>query len=1124
MIWYLLYPFRGTTEPPTLDTKHPLRSAFTRYGNHAARHPVITLLISIATATILIYPFPFLYTNNFTNGSSNLPHHVWTSADPFQGNHNTTPDVVMRSIWVHGSYMKALEPNVLQTALGIQDELLGPTIDFDPRRPPNASIYDASSMNFLTPDMRDSLHVINGLSNTSWFFHSPLQYWSCSSQSIAQDTDIIRTVNENSHRPTSVNVTLRHSIVFSGKRFEDHKLVAADALVITLVHMLDSPVGRQWEKKAAELANQGSGRWRLYPPDGQSLSSTLYEFRFQPLSWKDDLLLGVVYTCITLYFIYNLSKFRALKSKLGLVSAVVAQIGVSIMSSFTVCAIFKVDLSKLPRPVYPIVVLAVGVENTFRLINAVIMTPSGSSTPSRMAEALGQTGHIALAGFAQNLAIIWIISGYASPGVQALCTFAAIALIFDFFYLLTFFVAVLSIDVRRMELSDSLTRVSLQTQRHSSTSLQRRTWIDSLVRGEAPLSTRIAGTIVMICFIVTAQWHFFDESLLQTAFRTVRLVKSEPQISPYSSTSMLTVDIHQARTPTAWLRMQDHESAREVINVIKPNANSYIARVFDPLVFVLDGSDRTPTNKGVRPFLPAVYDFARHQSTPFVIVILLVTGGVSLLMNYLLWDELLEAEPDDRPEDDPLLSIKTLSNGHALDVVLLTTSGEGVIASVGLDRRIRIWDTRRGGISYIVQDPDSIIDPFPVLAMAIDQDSNWLALLSKENVSLWNIPERRWGSTMPVDIKSRAPAAFFFGYSPTDLINPIIVVRHSGLMSEVHVESGEMNELQICKTPLVCVRSHAEPPLAQNSQLPPLRIITASRRGCVHVATQMETGWVSEEVPCEIDGSEDFVKFIYPLPALSAFLAVRSNSIELIDTHTYRVTHTFSTKPIRPSTVRCFHSARRRPQCGSVGLAYLALAYTNSETSECMLQVYLPEREGDTICFRDPYTPGSKTCCLWKETVEHTYTVEKPGDWEALPIGYIVGVRKCTPRRKDPQHARPTSELRRRAGFERRIPSNDMLKRDDNEDLWEAWSLSMRGEHSSTPLESFSQDHLLVTDVGPVETVGKRSMAVGLGNVVKIITVGNDRFDELDSAVDDTAFVGMASSRRKRGAYSRRRS
>jgi len=91
-----------TTEAPVLDPKHPLRSAFTRYGNNAARHPVIALLISVATGVILIYPFPFLYTNDFTNGASNLPHHVWTSAQPLEGDVTARADVVMRSVWVHG--------------------------------------------------------------------------------------------------------------------------------------------------------------------------------------------------------------------------------------------------------------------------------------------------------------------------------------------------------------------------------------------------------------------------------------------------------------------------------------------------------------------------------------------------------------------------------------------------------------------------------------------------------------------------------------------------------------------------------------------------------------------------------------------------------------------------------------------------------------------------------------------------------------------------------------------------------------------------------------------------------------------------------------------------------------
>jgi hypothetical protein len=269
MIWYLLFFLRGTTKPPVLDPKHPLRAAFTRYGCNAARHPVITLLISVAAAAVLVYPFPFLYTNNFTNGSSNLPHHVWTAAQPYEGKAEAKVDVVMRSIWVHGSYMKALEPRVLLGALDIQDHLLGSTRDFDPRRPGGAAHMVDPAVDFGTA-IRDTFHAINGLTNASWFYHSPLQYWAGAQEAIVADKDIIRTVNEKAHQSTSVNVTLRHSIVFSGKRFEDHKLVGADAVVITLIHMLDSPVAKQWERKAAELANDKTGRWTLYLMGGVS--------------------------------------------------------------------------------------------------------------------------------------------------------------------------------------------------------------------------------------------------------------------------------------------------------------------------------------------------------------------------------------------------------------------------------------------------------------------------------------------------------------------------------------------------------------------------------------------------------------------------------------------------------------------------------------------------------------------------------------------------------------------------------------------------------------------------------------------------------------------------------------
>lgn len=361
-------------------------------------------------------------------------------------------------------------------------------------------------------------------------------------------------------------------------------------------------------------------------------------------------------------------------------------------------------------------------------------------------------------------------------------------------------------------------------------------------------------------------------------------------------------------------------------------------------------------------------------------------------------------------------------------------------------------------------------------------------------------------------MKGRIPLSFCFGYDKGDLIDPVVVVRHNGLMSELHVENGESTQIRICRSPLVCVRQHFEKPTSTTPNPPP-RIITSSKKGCVHVASQLEQGWVSDglEIPEPPDDKE--ILSILPLPILSSFLAVRKHTVDLIDIVTHRVTHTFATKEMEKGSLRCFHSTRRRPQCGSVGLANLAIAYTCAETGNVILQSYLPQREGDTICFRDPWTPGSKTCCLWRETIEHRYEVENPGQWEALQVGYLVGIRKKEPLEEVKPKPIANTGIRRRGAKAR--PS--LPRQPTEDDAWEIWSISARGMRATSPLFGYNEhDHLLVSSLGPLRKMGKRSLAVALGNIVKVITVGHENFDASESSNDDTAFVGMAAVTRRK--------
>ncbi|KAI0168014.1 sterol-sensing domain of SREBP cleavage-activation-domain-containing protein [Pestalotiopsis sp. NC0098] len=1112
MIWYLLYPFRGTTEAPVLSPTHPLRDAFTRYGRYAARHVITTLLISVTVASVLIYPFPFLYTTDFTNGASNLPHHVWTDAQPLEEKTGIEPDVMMRYIWVHGDYMKALDRDVLMGALELQNELLGPTVDFSPRQlPPPLETVDFSHTTALdlSPRQRDAFHIINGLTDESWFFHSPLLYWSCDKQKLESDADIMSTVNDKKTQHTSVNVTLRHSIVFSGKRFEDRRLAAADALVITLIHRRNSPVGRIWQAKSEELARKMADKWDVYPSDGMSYRSQIYEFQFRPMSLQDGLALGAAYLLTGAYFVVSLTKLRAVKSKFGLVVTVLAQLVLSIMSSFTLCAIFKIDLSKIPQLAYPVAIFSMSLENIFRLINAVILTPAESNTSNRIGHAFGTTGHVALASVGQNLLILWGLSHMVSPGVQAFCSFAAIAIIFDFFYLSTFFLSVLSVDVRRTELSDALAKASIRNHRTPAEAKARQSWVDALLQGKIAMSTRIAGTIVLIGFVLIAQWHFFEnESLLRTLGRITMISRKYKDVAPKSS---LLIDVHQARSPTSWLRLQDHETAREVINVVKPEAHSYVARVFDPIVFVKKGADRMLTTNEP-PFLPAVYDFARHQTLPFLATVLVIGAAVRILMNYLLFDELAETTAStNAAEEEPLLTVKTLGKGHSLDIVAMSASSDGHVVSVGLDRIIRVWDVKAGGSYPLLGNEQSQV-AFPILAMCVDDESRWLALLMTKTVLLWDLQERTWGPSISVDPFRHRPEAFFFAAQEVEGVHPVILLRRDGIMTEIKPEKMETDSYLISDGALVSVGALIEKAKATT------KVMTSFRDGQVHCLSQDASGWNCNTVDIPRPRDKEFMSLV-ALPELGFILVVRVQSIDLVDATSYCAIHSFKTDPIQPKTLKCFHSKRRTMRCGSVGLKYLTFAYLNAFTRDLVIQTYTPQDEGASICFREPGQPVSKTCCRWPETKEMRSVVKDPGTWEALPSRILLGVRK------KPSHKARTengnAHQNGNAGLRRRRPSHtpSPMSSVKMEDMWEIWMLSQAGNvetWDTLPLcREDDDEHLFVNDTGPMVRVGRGSVAIGLSNVIKVILVGNERFEggEESSALEDG--LGTVMSRRR---------
>ncbi|KAG6053881.1 hypothetical protein E4U32_007316 [Claviceps aff. humidiphila group G2b] len=1110
MIWYLLYPLRGTTEPPDLAPEHPLRNVFARYGRYVACHVVIAVLISVTVATILIYPIPYLFTRDFVNGASYLPHHVWTGAQPIANDLAIEPDIIMRSIWIHSSYMEALNADLLASALDLQNELLGDTENFSPRHE-LAEEASSFSQGSLTAAQRDALHIANGLTPQSWFFHSPLIYWNYSREKILADPDVLSTINNRKNQSNFANTTLRHSVVFSGKRFEDRRLVAADAIVITLLCLKDSPMGLEWDKNVLRIHQKKvSKTFDFYPSDGRSPDSHLYEFQFRPMSVKDILSLALAYGLALIYFMMSLSKLRAVKSRFGLIITIVAQIAFSIMSSFTICAIFNLDLSRIPRAAYPLVVLSMSLENTLRLINAVILTPFEDSTGNRIGSAFGQTGLTALASSFQNVLILIGLSRLVSPGVSAFCVFAAIAIIFDFFYLSTFFLSVLSVDVRRMELGDALAKAA-QRQSHRRCGQHdaqfRVTWSDSFFQRKIAWSTRIAGTIIMLGFVMIAQWHFFGDDHI--IYHYLRSYKSNNELSRSSETAML-LGLHQARSHASWIRNQDHETAQEVIRLIKPAAYSYVARVFEPLVFVKKNSDRIPHSKEPT-LLPALYDFVHNQLSSFILIVIIIVAALRLLMHYLLWGEDTELGKNDDQGDYPAISIKSLKGGHLLDVAMLGKSKSGHIVSVGLDRVVRVWDVRGSGRSYVVADGnDSERCPFPVLSIAIDDTSTWLALLSTSKVNFWNLNKQVWTGSVPLHTLGRRPAAFFFNHK-TDSGKPTVaLVTHSGALVELAADDTiAKTTTAICTEPIMLARTLVRRKNADSS----LFLVLVSKRGGVYVAENKASLWEAKQLKLDARQAGRIYHQIFTLSPLGLFALAGSDNVDIVDIEQRSVVWTFSTERMSPKSLQCTFSAYTGSEVDIQGVKSLTFCYAAAETGDCVVQTYVPLNDSDVIYIRSPDNSTERLTEGSESTKELRKRIKNPGAWQLLSDGGVVGIRQMT-LHQGPEHM-ASHGLRQRHMMEKRDHSSFPH--------WQVWVTSACGKPNIEECrrllgEDGMSNHLVVSELGPKVTVGLRSVAFAFGNVIKlVITGGHDRYD---GGAEDKSYESLmktASRRRKTG-------
>lgn len=230
------------------------------------------------------------------------------------------------------------------------------------------------------------------------------------------------------------------------------------------------------------------------------------------------------------------------------------------------------------------------------------------------------------------------------------------------------------------------------------------------------------------------------------------------------------------------------------------------------------------------------------------------------------------------------------------------------------------------------------------------------------------------------------------------------------------------------------------------------------------------------------------------------------------------------TEPIYPRSLE-FICSGQRTSLGCKGtISSLTLAYKIEEHGDCIIQTYLPDESYDNIWFSDAMGPPARSSCIWSETRQVTRRIRNPGHWTPTRNGSIVGVRQ---RQETPQGSPVRDRLPAfaQSGLRGRGHAKSSSARSTPRETWETWvitRLEKEGNIETKPLIAPEDpEGLIISRLGPMTKVGYGSVAVGVGNVVKIITVGHEWFD---AAGDEGLKTdNVVTSRRRRPPASRTR-
>jgi hypothetical protein len=487
-------------------------------------------------------------------------------------------------------------------------------------------------------------------------------------------------------------------------------------------------------------------------------------------------------------------------------------------------------------------------------------TPLVNQPDHRVSTALGSVGHVLLMTVGQNACILIALSFALDTGLAALCYFAALSLVIDMFFFWSFFVAVVTLDLKRHGLLDSIENApERQTERNKSLVKQNR--ISRMQRSYAWQKQqailrypRIMGTVAIMAFIFILALHYPVPFPLE--FRSSLAISCDPRAVHTNHSTQLTSRAGQTADSTVWLASQDSHTMREILRLAGTGLTSFIARIYDPVIVMPRFSRGNVLQQQRISQQPPANGYIRALSALLVCSVLIFA-----MSNYFARST--QREEDSKiPKTGSISSVRYLPHGHSLDVYLISASRKPYLVSVGFDHEIRYWDLGSRGNSEIPVTLSGLHGIWPATAITVDDKGEWVAICSKSgDIGIWSV-QQRTGRTISAGLACEIVLCSFLpcsihGSPPS--APSLLIVGTDGILVDVAIETESVTSHRICGGQIRSSHLDSNRPMS-------LRLMSTTEEDEIYSTVRREGRWITQPLR--------LTPFLSPQPAHLRFTTI----------------------------------------------------------------------------------------------------------------------------------------------------------------------------------------------------------------------------------------------------------